>query len=199
VAYCVHCGDELLAGAAYCRSCGAATGQPAALPRSAYGGFWRRFLASLIDLLIVGIPAWLIVLGLVLHGDRFGYHYNASPRPGQSPITGGPSDPALAAIEIVFAIPAWLYDALLVSSRRQATVGQMALGMRVTDLNGRRISFGRATGRHFASILSGAILGIGYLMIIWTKRKQALQDIIAGTLVFRGQPEDVRSGDRSGW
>jgi uncharacterized RDD family membrane protein YckC len=199
VAYCVHCGEELLPGAGYCRGCGAPTGRPTTLPRSAYGAFWRRLLASLIDLLVVGIPFWLIVLALVLHGDRFGYHYDANPPPGQSPITGGPSDPVLAALEITFAIPTWLYDALLISSRRQATVGQMALGMRVTDLEGGRISFGRATGRHFTSILSGAILGIGYLMIIWTERKQALHDIIAGTLVLRGPPDNVTGGDRGGW
>ena len=191
MAYCVQCGEELLAGAAYCRACGAPTGRPAALtlPRSAYGGFWRRFLASLVDFLIVGIPFWLIILALILHGEHFGYHYTSDPPAGQSPLTGGPSDPALAALEIVFAIPSWLYDALLVSSRRQATVGQMLLGMRVTDMDGGRISFGRATGRHFAAILSGAILGIGYLMIIWTDRKQALHDIIASTLVLRVRPD----------
>jgi len=61
----------------------------------------------------------------------------------------------------------------------------------VTDMDGGRISFGRATGRHFAAILSGAILGIGYLMIIWTDRKQALHDIIASTLVLRVRPDDL--------
>lgn len=189
MAYCVQCGEELAAGAAYCRACGAPTGRTAALtlPRAAYSGFWRRFLASLIDFLIVGIPFWLVILALILHGERFGYHYTANPRAGQSPLTGGPSDPALAALEIVFAVPGWLYDALFVSSRHQATIGQMLLGIRVTDVEGRRISFGRASGRHFAAILSGAILGIGYLMIIWTERKQALHDIIAGTLVLRGR------------
>jgi uncharacterized RDD family membrane protein YckC len=69
------------------------------------------------------------------------------------------------------------------SSRRQATLGKMALGLRVTDLYGRRISFARASGRHFAKIISGMILLIGYIMAAFTHRHQALHDMIAGTLV----------------
>ena len=61
----------------------------------------------------------------------------------------------------------------------------MALGLKVTDLQGKRISFARATGRHFAKLLSGMILLIGYIMAGLTERKQALHDMIAGTLVVR--------------
>ena len=77
----------------------------------------------------------------------------------------------------------WLYSALLESSPNQATVGKMALGIKVTDLDGERISFGRATGRHFGKILSFLILCIGYLMVAFTERKQGLHDLMAGTLV----------------
>ena len=73
------------------------------------------------------------------------------------------------------------------SSSRQATVGKMALGLKVTDLEGRRISFARASGRHFAKYISGMILLIGYIMAGFTERKQALHDMIAGTLVQRTQ------------
>ena len=79
----------------------------------------------------------------------------------------------------------WLYFALMESSSKQATLGKMALGIRVTDVNGNRIGFGRATGRHFAKILSGLILGIGFLMAAFTEKKQALHDMIAGTLVVK--------------
>jgi uncharacterized RDD family membrane protein YckC len=61
----------------------------------------------------------------------------------------------------------------------------MALGLKVTDTEGRQISFARASGRHFAKILSGMILLIGYIMAGFTERKQALHDVIAGTLVVR--------------
>jgi uncharacterized RDD family membrane protein YckC len=73
------------------------------------------------------------------------------------------------------------------SSSKQATLGKMALALKVTDLQGRRISFARATGRHFAKIISGMILLIGYIMAGFTERKQALHDMIAGTLVIRTQ------------
>jgi uncharacterized RDD family membrane protein YckC len=63
----------------------------------------------------------------------------------------------------------------------------MALGIRVTDLDGNRIGFGKATGRYFAKILSALILGIGFLMVAFTERKQGLHDMLAGTLVVRGE------------
>jgi uncharacterized RDD family membrane protein YckC len=71
------------------------------------------------------------------------------------------------------------------SSSYQATLGKMIFGMKVTDLYGNRISFARATGRHFAKILSGMILGIGFIMVAFTERKQGLHDLLAGTLVRR--------------
>jgi uncharacterized RDD family membrane protein YckC len=79
----------------------------------------------------------------------------------------------------------WLYYTLLESSVWQGTLGKKALGLEVTDLGGRRVSFGRATGRFFARIISGLTLGIGFIMAGFTERKQALHDIIAGCLVIR--------------
>jgi len=65
------------------------------------------------------------------------------------------------------------------------TLGKRALGMRVTTLDGDRISFARATGRHFAKYLSTIILLIGYLMMVWDSRKQTLHDKMAETLVVK--------------
>jgi uncharacterized RDD family membrane protein YckC len=82
----------------------------------------------------------------------------------------------------------WFYFAFMESSSRQATLGKMAIGVRVTDLDGRPVSFARATGRYFAKILSNLTLGIGHLMVAFTERKQGLHDMVAGTLVVRGAP-----------
>ncbi len=79
----------------------------------------------------------------------------------------------------------WLYEAVMESSSYQATLGKMILGMKVSDLYGNRISFARATGRHFAKILSAMILCIGFIMVGLTERKQGLHDLVAGTLVPR--------------
>ena len=73
------------------------------------------------------------------------------------------------------------------SSSWQATPGKRALGLIVTDTEGRRISPARAVGRYFGKILSGLILLIGYIMIAFTERKQGLHDFLAGTLVVKGR------------
>ena len=79
----------------------------------------------------------------------------------------------------------WLYCAAFESSERQATPGKLALGLKVTGLDGGRISFARATGRYFAEILSGLTLGIGYAVVAFSRRRQALHDMVAGTVVVR--------------
>ncbi len=84
---------------------------------------------------------------------------------------------------VLGSIIAWLYYAILESSSTQATVGKMALGIKVTDLSGNQIAFGKATGRYFGKYLSGLILGIGYLMVAFTEKKQGLHDLLAGCLV----------------
>jgi uncharacterized RDD family membrane protein YckC len=182
VAYCIHCGEELTAGAAFCRSCGQPTGVMPRPERSRYAGFWRRVAGSLIDGLVLIIPIAILAGVLIAHGYRFGFHYHPH-APSGEPVLTGPGPRTEALLELVLTLPAWLYAALLTSSAWQATVGQRALGMRVTDLEGRRITFARATGRYFASIVSSWTLGIGYLIMIWTERKQTLHDLIAGTVV----------------
>ena len=86
---------------------------------------------------------------------------------------------------LAVAVAGWLYFALMESSAKGATLGKIALGLRVVDLNGNRIGFGRATGRYFGKLISGAILFLGYIMAAFTQQKQALHDIIAGCLVVR--------------
>jgi len=86
---------------------------------------------------------------------------------------------------ILLVFGSWLYEAFMESSSYQATLGKMIFGMKVTDLHGNRISFARATGRHFARWLSALILFIGYIMVGFTERKQGLHDLLAGTLVQR--------------
>jgi uncharacterized RDD family membrane protein YckC len=142
-----------------------------------YGGFWIRFVALIIDAIVVGLitgPVSLII-GVVL---GLAGHAVAMPNEGTQ----------LASFLITFSfstLASWIYEAALESSKYQATLGKMALGLKVTDLEARRISFLRATARHFAKILSGLVLMIGFIMAGFTERKQALHDMIAGTLVMR--------------
>ncbi|MDR2858489.1 MAG: RDD family protein [Novosphingobium sp.] len=145
-----------------------------------YGGFWRRFLAYLIDSIILNVAFGFVnfAIGIFL-GMAMG---------------GGPEIALVVSLlgGLIGLVGGWLYYAILESSSRQATFGKQALGLVVTDEAGRRISFGRATGRHFAKLVSALILMIGYFMAGWTRRKQGLHDMMAGTLVYKaGNPQDV--------
>jgi len=79
----------------------------------------------------------------------------------------------------VGSIITWLYFSLMESSTEQATLGKKLMGFKITDLHGKRISFGRASGRFFAKIISTILLGVGFLMVAFTKKKQGLHDMMA--------------------
>jgi uncharacterized RDD family membrane protein YckC len=147
-----------------------------------YAGFWRRFVAHLIDQIIMGVVALMLFIpGLALFGIGIGAGLS-----DESPSAIGFIIAAIAAYLtaiLVILILQWLYYALMESSNKQATLGKLALGIVVTDLNGGRISFGRATGRYFGKLISGMILYIGFIMAGFTDRKQALHDIMASCLV----------------
>jgi uncharacterized RDD family membrane protein YckC len=82
-------------------------------------------------------------------------------------------------------VVAWLYEAILTSSASGATWGKQAMGLRVLRSDGVRLSFGRATARYFSKSLITPLLPlfIGYLLAAFTRRKQALHDFIADTVV----------------
>ena len=161
---------------------GQAAWQTSARPPVAYAGFWLRFVAFIIDAIVLGFAGWIITIpfmaSLGMRQTFMGYR-PTSPQE-LLPLLG-----ALLKIAIIRTILDWLYFALMESSAWQATLGKKALGLEVTDLDGRRVSFGRATGRFFAKIISSIILCIGYIMIGFTEKKQGLHDMIAGTLVIR--------------
>jgi uncharacterized RDD family membrane protein YckC len=133
----------------------------------AYGGFWIRVVAYIIDGILLTIVCGVAdrLLGINILATDWD-HY----------------DPLANVISLVIG---WLYFALLESSERGATVGKMVMGLRVVTSDGRRLSFMNATGRYFAKILSAIILCIGFIMIAFTDRKRGLHDMIAGTLVIK--------------
>ena len=87
--------------------------------------------------------------------------------------------------DLLFAVGGWLYFALMETGKNQATLGKMVVGIKVTDLSGNRVTFGRATGRYFGKILSALTVFVGFMMAGWTTKRQALHDIMADTLVVR--------------
>ncbi len=140
-----------------------------------YAGFWWRVLAYLIDSLIMS--AIFFPLGFIVGVGVF-----SSGVDQDSPVM-----PMLnLGLNGVQILAAWLYHAFLESSSWQGTIGKKVCGLRVTDMDGRQISFAKATGRYFGMILSGMICLIGFIMVAFTEKKQGLHDIMAGTLVLRG-------------
>jgi len=144
-----------------------------------YAGFWRRVLASIIDGLIVGAAWSAIYYTLVAAGVVNMPEVNET---DIEPYIRWMIKYMLVSNAVVFVLQT-VYFALMESSSRQATLGKMALGIVVTDMDGKRISFGRAVGRNLGKIISQIILLIGYFMIAFTQKKQGLHDIIANCLV----------------
>jgi uncharacterized RDD family membrane protein YckC/Tfp pilus assembly major pilin PilA len=192
--FCFKCGVAIDEASNFCPKCGAqvrgssAMAVPPPLPPAEpvpsaapgpvsqasgevprYAGFWRRAVAVVIDGLVQSGLSIAVVLTLVVAAS-------SSSAALDEDTWGG-------LYYLASWIVGWLYYALMHSSSWQATLGKRALGIKVTTLGGERIGFGRATGRFFATIVSALLLGIGYLMAAFTARKQALHDMIAGTLV----------------
>jgi uncharacterized RDD family membrane protein YckC len=155
--------------------------------RYPYGGFWLRLVAYFIDGLILGIPFMLVVIVLMFMFGGFGLMMRRRAiDPNAAAAIAGPMFLVFLFMMLVFLCLNWLYFAGMESSGRQATFGKSAMSLQVTDLEGRRLSFGHATARFFSKIITGLIpLGIGYIMAGFTEKKQALHDMIAGTLVLR--------------
>lgn len=157
-----------------------------------YAGFWKRTAAYFIDSFVL-----MIVIGFL--GAIFGVLgvFSMASMGDPSAFTAG----GLAFIGLFYVLEIVLmagYFAVMHASSSQATLGKMAVGIKVTDENGQRISIARGIGRFFATIVSSLILLVGYLMAAFTDRKRALHDMIAGTLVvdrwaYTSHPERQRS------
>jgi len=161
-----------------------------------YAGFWKRAAAWFIDGLVIYMASTLVqqILTPLLISPQ------TAQKIQQMQDKTAPFDPGvflsllpliIGLIVIVTVLP-WIYFAWMESSSKQATLGKMALGIKVVDRQGNRLSFKRALGRTLAKIISKFILNIGYYMAGATRKKQALHDKMAGTYVVDNgfQPGD---------
>ena len=142
-----------------------------------YAGFWRRNAAYVIDYFVIAIFLLILLLSVVALGFWLGLHNHLG--------VIDQVDQLEIWINIILGLSLLLYFAGMESSAKQATLGKMAAGLVVTDLQAERITFLRAIGRNLAKILSALVLGIGFLMVAFTKRKRGLHDKVAGTLVVK--------------
>ena len=154
-----------------------------------YAGFWLRFAAYLIDSLVMSAGGLIIAIPLILGIVGFAVGLDGIDRPedflesGKWMYLGGIIGLILLA-SLLGLVMGWLYYALMESSKHGGTLGKIAVGIKVVDMNGNRVSFGKATGRYFSRIVTNMTLFVGYIMAGFTEKKQALHDIIAGCLVI---------------
>ena len=162
-------------------------------------GFWKREVAWLIDALLVGaVVNLLLSLPLGLLGMAGGAALATLPGEAWSALSGGAGIEVLrpllwnllrllAGVAVLatglYALLGWLYFAAMESSPRQATLGKLALGIRVVGRDGARISFARASARFFAAALSWLSLNLGHALAAWTRERRALHDFVAATWV----------------
>jgi uncharacterized RDD family membrane protein YckC len=151
-----------------------------------YAGFWWRFLALIIDSIIIGIVQSIFIMPLL---GFLGLSLASFPESGSMDQESIPYLIAMAgSMSMLYIVSfgiGWLYYAFFESSKYQGTPGKIMLNIKVTDMEGNQIGFGRATGRFFGKIISAMIFYIGFIMAGFTSRKQALHDIMAGCLVVK--------------
>jgi uncharacterized RDD family membrane protein YckC len=149
-----------------------------------YGGFWIRFLARIIDWILLAIVGSIIRIPLTLVMGGVGLGLSRV----QDPAAALAALPALAgviglSILINFAV-SFIYEVYFVSSRG-ATPGKMVLGLKIVRADGGPVSMGLAAGRYFASILSGFTFMIGYIIAGFDDQKRSLHDRICDTRVIK--------------
>lgn len=202
--FCPKCGKETDASGKFCQWCGADI-EPQIAPKAVvkvdeeeesepltgdYAGLGRRFFAFIIDaiLLLIFTTVAATFLGLV-QGLKYFYYIAVQRAPVSELTVAGTNEaaftPIVAALGVLVIFIPWLYFAGFECSRGMATPGKTIMRIVVTDKEGNRISFSRATIRHFAKFISAVIILIGFIMIGLTKKRQGLHDRIAGCFVLR--------------
>lgn len=165
--FCQKCDAKNLEEASFCELCGTRIQNLSETNSSLktleiesdltkYVGFWLRLGAYILDYIIFIVPFFLLTLVL-----------------------------SEALLHFLGIISWWLYFSISESSSKQATFGKRIVGIKVVDVNGNKLSFGRATGRHFSKVLSGIFLGIGFIMAAFTEKNQALHDLIVESFVIK--------------
>jgi uncharacterized RDD family membrane protein YckC len=152
-----------------------------------YAGFWLRFVAVIIDGIIIGVAQSFIIVPIL---GVFGFNFATSLQDGDMSEAEAMGMIAglmatMGTTILISGIIGILYYVLMETSKHQGTVGKIALGLKVTDMNGEKLDVSKALIRNLTKIVSGLILYIGYMMAGFTEKKQALHDMIASTLVVK--------------
>ncbi len=136
-----------------------------------YAGFWLRLVAAVIDAGLLLILVWLLSLA-------FGVNIT-------SPVHEGADFLNFRLFELSALFFAWLYFAVMESAVPQATVGKLFMGIYVTDMEGERLLFSRASIRYWLKYVTIFTFFIGFVMAAFNRQKQALHDKFVKSLVLK--------------
>lgn len=155
-----------------------------------YASFGRRLVALIIDGIIIGVAQSFIIVPIMISlglgvASKIETDSLETMEPGEAMGIFSAMMGAGLMIQLVSWGISGVYFVLMESSEKQATLGKIAMGLKVTDLNGNRITPTTAIIRFVGRIVSGMIMLIGYIMAAFTAKKQALHDMIASTLVLK--------------
>lgn len=171
MAYCTYCGREISDQAPVCPNCGHPNEARTAIPEVAFtkpppglvlAGFWRRFLSLAIDGIIIGLATSPLARTVDLGPNHIPIGYNPAALPAQ-----------------------FLYVWLMIALANGQTLGAMVMGIRVLRTNGERVELGRSAARAGMAIVSGVVIGLGYLWAAWDPDKRTWHDMVADTRAYR--------------
>jgi uncharacterized RDD family membrane protein YckC len=151
-----------------------------------FGGFWIRFVASLLDGIILAVVAGIFSAFLFPAFMSRGLVRNSNPTPEEALAMIAPMLGIMGVIVLLNMIVGCSYETFFIA-RLGATPGKMALGLKVVRPDGGPITAGRAAGRYFAKMISSMILMIGYIIAGFDSQKRALHDMICDTRVIKRQ------------
>ena len=135
-----------------------------------YVGAVKRFIAYIVDTVILTIVAFAAGVAILVSTMENGRRTIGEHEIGQI-------------IMVLYVIIFFIYSVLMESSSKQGTLGKMIMKIKVVNSSGNKLSILNALGRQLGKIVSGLIVGIGYIMILFTKNKQGLHDKFAKTYV----------------
>jgi len=188
--YCSECGRAVPAsqltsfgGVSVCTQCQPAYSQRVGAATRHYGGFWMRFLAVIIDAIIIRVVSAIITIPLGLGGLGMGLSLGRNPDPAQV-MAALPALMSLIGMAFLIQFCLSLAYEVYFLTTKGATPGKMALGLKVIRADGGPISVGLAVGRYFAKILSALTLWIGFIIAGFDREKRSLHDHICGTRVI---------------
>ena len=147
-----------------------------ALKQQIYAGFWLRLAAYLIDTILISPFFGLIIAFRPAI-------FVKPPDPAATLLIQLPQ-PTLYAVALSIVIST-VYFTLFEASSWQASPGKRILRLYVTDLQRQRVSFARAVTRNFTKVILATLFPVAHVLPGFTEKKQALHDLLTGSLVLR--------------